>query len=222
MAAIHTPTPGQFNSLRNQFGHSTPGTPTPVNIPNTSTSTAYSLHGSPSQHPYSFENPSAGAYYHPSYYYHAPPSTGYTPTFNTLLPLHDTHSTTLNAPSTNNNPSGTLAAPAAPKTQSAASHCGVGPTNSSTPDGSSSESTAASTLPPPLHSNSTDLRNSGRRDLSKTTATDVWYFLWALNTDSEVEPQVRPTNEPILECIPKTEFVGCNLCTYVSSISNNY
>jgi len=68
-------------------------------------------------------------------------------------------------------------------------------------------------LLPPLHSNSTDSCNSGHCDHSKTTATDVWYFLQALNTD--LEPQVQPTNEPILECNPKTAFVGCKLCTYV-------
>jgi hypothetical protein len=68
-------------------------------------------------------------------------------------------------------------------------------------------------LPPPLHSSSTDSHNSGRRDHSKTAATDVWYFLQALDTD--LEPPARPTDEPILECNPKTAFVGCKLCMYV-------
>ena len=198
---IHTPTGTPSR---------TPGTPT-VNLPNTTTSAPYNFHGSPSQNPYSFENP--GAYYHPSYYYHAPPGHSYTPAFNTILPLHDTCSSTLNAPSTNDHPSGssqatasakrgrkraqggrapkrskTVAssmsisptAPAAPETQSAASHCGVGPTDSSTmPDPSHDLSStltlaAASALPPPLHS---DLHNSGHRDHFKTAATDVCYFL---------------------------------------------
>ena len=100
---IHTPTGTPSR---------TPGTPT-VNLPNTTTSAPYNFHGSPSQNPYSFENP--GAYYHPSYYYHAPPGHSYTPAFNTILPLHDTRSTTLDAPSTNDHPSGSSQATASAK-----------------------------------------------------------------------------------------------------------
>jgi hypothetical protein len=235
---IHTPTPGHFNPLLNQLG--TPGTPTPTDL---RLNPAYNFHGSlfPNSYPFSNSLGTPPGTYHP-YYYTPPASAAHAPY---TLPLHDTRSTTLNAPSADNHPSQTAApakrgrkrkdptqggraskrsktaasapgssssatpASAPPETPtSAASHCGVGPIDS-TPAVSSAPPQPS--LPPPLHS--TDSRNSGRRDHSKTAATDVWYFLRALDTD--LEPQVRPTNEPILECNPKTAFVGCKLCTYV-------
>jgi hypothetical protein len=241
-STIHTPTPGHFSPSLNQLG--TPGTPTPTNL---GLNPAYNFHGSPfpdsSAYPFSHSLGTPPGTYHP-YYYTPPASTPHAPF---TLPLHNTRSTTLNAPSVNNHPSGPsqTAAPAkrgrkrkdpaqggraskrsktaasAPGSStttpasapseiptSAASHCGVSPI-----DSMPAASSAPPSLPPPLHSSSTDSRNSGRRDHSKTAATDVWYFLRALDTD--LEPQARPTDEPILECNPKTAFVGCKLCTYV-------
>ena len=43
------------------------------------------------------------------------------------------------------------------------------------------------------------------------TATDVYYFVRAL--DSEEEPTEKPTNEPILNLPPKSRYLGCKLCT---------
>ena len=74
----------------------------------------------------------------------------------------------------------------------AASHCGVGPLASPGPcDATSILDSSASV--PPLHSTLANPSHSGRRDESKTAATDVWYFLRALDTPDE--PAIRPEND---------------------------
>ncbi|KAI5997344.1 hypothetical protein EDC04DRAFT_2612574 [Pisolithus marmoratus] len=46
---------------------------------------------------------------------------------------------------------------------------------------------------------------------SKVNATDVWYFIWAV--DSNKDPGVMPVNEPHLTCKPHSKFVACQLCS---------
>lgn len=46
--------------------------------------------------------------------------------------------------------------------------------------------------------------------LDKRTATDVWYFMRALDTN--IRPSEPPTNEPILKLKPKSSWLGCKLC----------
>ena len=43
------------------------------------------------------------------------------------------------------------------------------------------------------------------------SATDIWYFMRAL--DHPTEPTDRPTDEGILTKKPHTQYVGCRLCT---------
>jgi len=100
---IHTPTPGHFNPLLNQLD--TPGTPTPTDL---RLNPAYNFHRSLFPNPYPFSN-SLGTppgTYHPYYYYTPPASAAHMPY---TLPLHNMHSTTLNAPSADNHPSQTAA-----------------------------------------------------------------------------------------------------------------
>ena len=56
-------------------------------------------------------------------------------------------------------------------------------------------------------------RQAGRK--TAATASDVWYFMRAL--DSPNEPGVRPDPqaELTLTANPGTKFIGCKLCTYV-------
>ncbi|EDR13318.1 uncharacterized protein LACBIDRAFT_309050 [Laccaria bicolor S238N-H82] len=49
---------------------------------------------------------------------------------------------------------------------------------------------------------------SHHNDLS-TSATDVWFFLRALDTPNA--PEVLPTNKPILTTKPSMKFIGCKL-----------
>jgi hypothetical protein len=54
-----------------------------------------------------------------------------------------------------------------------------------------------------------DLSSHHLRD-SKTAATDVWYFLWAL--DSKERPEKMPDNQPRLMAKPNCKYVACRLC----------
>lgn len=58
-------------------------------------------------------------------------------------------------------------------------------------------------------------RSTKSRNIKRSTsATDIWYFMRPLDTDEE--PPERPTNEKALTQKPKSKFVGCKLCMYVS------
>jgi hypothetical protein len=101
---------------------------------------------------------------------------------------------------------------------SAAPVCGVGPTDSDpevtvaaadTPVPQTNTTSAAEVPPPPLHSYTTEQAVPRQREESKSAATDVWFFLRALNTREE--PEIWPTNEPRLTSKPDSKFVGCRL-----------
>ncbi|KAF8886040.1 hypothetical protein CPB84DRAFT_1850189 [Gymnopilus junonius] len=103
-------------------------------------------------------------------------------------------------------------------------HCGVGPPSvvplaqaEVVHQTSNSLETSSSALTVP---ESASMAHASRRyhDLP-AAATDVWYFLRALETD--VEPAMRPTDEVFLTYKPKTKFVGCKLCTKWKVWQNN-
>lgn len=92
----------------------------------------------------------------------------------------------------------------------AAPTCGVGPIGTelhqdSCIDESSITNPVAQSVPP-LHSY-TNSEAFSQQDGAKSAATDVWYFMRALDTDKE--PSVWPTNKPRLRSRPNTKYVGC-------------
>ena len=102
----------------------------------------------------------------------------------------------------------------------AAAVCGVGPTL----QGTNSEAQALLSLQPAVsteqeasRATSVEHRLARAPRDSKVNATDVWYFLWAI--DCEDKPEVLPmdVDEPRLNHKPDSEFVACRLCGYVSS-----
>lgn len=74
--------------------------------------------------------------------------------------------------------------------------CGVGPS----PMGS----------PMPVASNEGALPTSSYSRGSKMIATDVWYFLWPVQ--SQEKPDSMPENEPHLMSRPDAPYVTCRLC----------
>ncbi|KAG1729702.1 hypothetical protein EDB19DRAFT_1913262 [Suillus lakei] len=92
---------------------------------------------------------------------------------------------------------------AAAQPPEAAAVCGVGPVSNPAP----------ATAPPadgvPLHGNANKGRSHHPQE-SRAVATDVWYFLWALN-DKE-RPDKMPENQPQLTAKPNCKYVACCLC----------
>lgn len=89
-----------------------------------------------------------------------------------------------------------------------AAPCGVGPPEVLQPTLPPSV-LETPTSAPPAHSNTAKVAGHN------TNATDVWYFMRGL--DIADEPIIRPTDEPQLFKKPKTKFIGCKLCMYVST-----
>jgi hypothetical protein len=52
-------------------------------------------------------------------------------------------------------------------------------------------------------------------DSSVSSASDVWYFMRALNSNEE--PTIKPSDETTFKTKPTSTFVGCRLCKYVTS-----
>ncbi|KAG6829586.1 hypothetical protein H0H87_010810 [Tephrocybe sp. NHM501043] len=108
----------------------------------------------------------------------------------------------------------------------AASHCSVGPAKPP----ASSAVLAASSMPctgpgasdpplgplPPLHSFGADFDNHNSEGL-KSAASDVFYFLRALEVDEEPKVCPDPEKEPRLtkNSGKKVKYVGCKLCKCV-------
>jgi len=91
----------------------------------------------------------------------------------------------------------------------AATICGVGPTSPGI-----SSSADPGVQPPCLNVDSVGASERQRitkapRD-SKNSATDVWYFLWAV--DSVGKPEAMPEDQPRLSHRPDSDFVACRLC----------
>ena len=66
------------------------------------------------------------------------------------------------------------------------------------------------TTPAPLSSYQSTLRRS-ENSKSKQAASDVWYFMHALQTREK--PMELPTNEALFRVKPSAPFVGCRLCS---------
>jgi hypothetical protein len=188
--------------------------------------------------------PQQSSYYPTSAGYYSFPiiQTPYPAQSGSVQPLSDTTTTVINQPatagarkrknaiSTNSTsrtkrsraPATTTARPAATAAPGPSPICGVGP-SAALPESETQPSPitapphpvprAASTQPP------TDAYSSLRRRVTESSvaATDVYYFLRALRTDTEPPPEERPSDveEPILDRKPHSEtfkYVGCKLC----------
>ncbi|KAF8197149.1 hypothetical protein BJ912DRAFT_923236 [Pholiota molesta] len=95
--------------------------------------------------------------------------------------------------------------------------CGVGPTSNAQSHRGDVENhdpnhPVAPSMPPTISTQQSTSKAPPLRRYQDhpAAATDVWYFLHALETAEE--PVVKPKDEPILECKPSTPYVGCKLC----------
>lgn len=119
------------------------------------------------------------------------------------------------APSRRQRKTNTGAATIVPAT--AAAICGVGPVSAPSSESGTILPTGelpiagASTMAAP---SSTSLISIPRVKQSlcdtKVSASDVWYFMWAV--DSPEKPEKMPENQPRLMYKPDSPYVACRLC----------
>ncbi|KIK32148.1 hypothetical protein CY34DRAFT_102163 [Suillus luteus UH-Slu-Lm8-n1] len=91
----------------------------------------------------------------------------------------------------------------------AAAVCGVGPVLNPASESVSGPAAEPADVLVPQHENA-NVGGSRQPRESRAVATDVWYFLWALN-DKE-RPDKMPENQPRLMAKPDCKYVACRLC----------
>ncbi|KAG2059653.1 hypothetical protein BDR06DRAFT_1003235 [Suillus hirtellus] len=89
----------------------------------------------------------------------------------------------------------------------AAAVCGVGPV---TPVSNPAPESAPADGQHPLLPGNVNQGGSRHPRESRAVATDVWYFLWALN--SKERPDRMPEDQPWLSAKPDCKYVACRLC----------